>query len=665
MTVDINAGVSLKAQAARVACFLLAAVLVYQIVGLIAAGSSRNLLFDGAMNLEISRSIAEGSGPRRAYDSGDLFPPGVQSKEPFVMVGAAVFKMLGVGHWQAQLPNLLFVLLLAALVLILLRKLTNTPTALIALVLVFSLPGFTQYALNGYGEIPTLVFGLCALAVVAWPRRIAPRLVQVALLAGALSGLAVATKVVGIVLVGTAALILGLRVLVETDTRFRSLLVAVAAFAAGLLVPLLLIEAWRWFWLGTEAYRAWWDFQYASIMYQSGAVPKAPPAEMSEKVAAHFSILTRDISRTPWATLAMAVAPLIALAYSFPYLSSERKRSLGWLLAGLLLIVALYFSWWFTYVPTEKAWLRYLYIALVALCLVTAVAIAGNVARAFDAPSRRLRAVHASLALVVCVVYAPFVSSALATEFTFGANEDAQASMHAASLLDGLDRKRPVFGYGWYAAPTVQLYTERNLLDLTDWPIGSLTDQPAYLVADRATLVTGILHRVLRRYPHRSLMRENEFAQVYEVDFANPQDPFAPMDSTAGISKVDFARQEYPLTYGMEPFDPMGGRFIESDAEVLLKYEGQGALVMSAYMALPRFYLRKEPLRGRILVEGCPPLHFAFEGTGWKEFNLPLACTPAPGGNVRVRLLLDNVFDLPLLYDRQRAMLLASIGFSS
>ena len=656
---------SIKSKTTLFICLVLAGVLLYQMVGLVAAASSRNLMFDGAMNLEISRSIAEGLGPRRAYDSGDLFPPGVQSKEPFVLMGAAIFKVFGVGHWQAQLPNLLFVFLLAGLVFALLRRTSNTATALVAQILVFSLPGFTQYALNGYGEIPTLFFGLSALAVVVWPHRITTSLIKISFAAGAMAGLAMATKVVGIVLVGAVALILGVRVLVEAEKRFKSLLATILAFSAGLLLPLLLIEAWRWFWLGTDGYRAWWDFQYNSIMYQSGAAPRVDQPSTMAKVATHFSILVRDINRTWLATIALAVAPLVALALASPYLRAADRRNLAWLLAGLSLIAALYFSWWFTYVPTEKAWLRYIYIALVSLGLLAAVAITSNIARAFDAPSKWMRALHASLALAVFVVYAPFVLKSLATELRFGPNEEAQASMYAANVISNVDPDHPVFGYGWYAAPTVQLHTKRNLLDLTDWPIGRLAgQQPAYLVADRATLMTGILNPVLSRYPNKLMMRPNSFAQVYEIDFANPLDPFAAMDTSSATAAVEFARGEYPLTHGMEPFDPMGGRFIASDSEVLLKYGGQGSLVMSAYMALPHFYLRDEPLRGRVLIEGCPPLKFAFEATGWKEFRLPLACKPAPGENVRVRILLDNVFNLPLLYDRQRAMLLGSIGFS-
>jgi hypothetical protein len=158
-------------------------------------------------------------------------------------------------------------------------------------------------------------------------------------------------------------------------------------------------------------------------------------------------------------------------------------------------------------------------------------------------------------------------------------------------------------------------------------------------------------------------MRPNASAQVYALDFAHPVNPFGGMDASKVRSSVDFAEDNYPLTSGYEPYDPMGGRFIESDSEILLHYDGQSRLDFSAYMALPQYYRLPQPLSGRVLIDGCPGIPFAFDGTGWQQFQLPLECTP-PAGNVRVRLLFDNVFDLPLLYDRQRSMLLRSIGFA-
>jgi hypothetical protein len=159
-------------------------------------------------------------------------------------------------------------------------------------------------------------------------------------------------------------------------------------------------------------------------------------------------------------------------------------------------------------------------------------------------------------------------------------------------------------------------------------------------------------------------MRDNDFAQVYEIDFAHPFDPFAGQDTSAVQTYVDFAQVDYSLVSGYEPYDPMGGRLASTDSEILLRYEGQSELRLSAYMGLPHFYLRPEPLRGRVIVDGCPSQPFAFEGTGWKEFRIPVTCRLPANAHVRVRILLDNVFNLPRDYVRQRGILIGRIGFA-
>jgi hypothetical protein len=650
----------------EIICVLLSALLAWQALVVIASGMSRNLMFDGAMNLEISKSIAEGNGPRRIYDSGDLFPPGVQSKEPFVLLGAAVFKVFGVGNWQAQLPNIIYFLLATAMIIILVKRATDTPTALMAAILATGTPAFTQYALNGYGEIPTLFFGLCSLAVVIWPERFSTSLIWRSLLAGALAGLALATKVVGVVQIAAIGLVLCLRVFAEaagTFQRLRAIAISVLAFSLAALIPLLLVEWWRWSWLGQDGYIGWWEIQFGSIKSHAGAAPTGAELNYLDKATHHLGLLANELRRTRAATVALIILPLAAVGISFSQLPPPQRMQRRWLLLALLAIVALYFPWWLGVVPTEKAWLRYLYIGLIALDIVAAIAFVSNIQEAFRAKDSWRRFLHGALAASVIFLYLPFIAKSAVTRLNFQPGEELQATQYAAKVISRLEPNKTAFGYGWYAAPTIQLYADRGFQDFTDWPIGRLTTQPAYLVADRATVMTNMLERVLARYPHKKLMRDNPYAQVYEVDFARPNDPFQGMDAAAIQATVNFSETAYPLTSGMEPYDPMGGRFVESDSEVLLKYQGQDTLVLTGYMAPPGFYRLPEALSGRVLVDGCPAMSFAFKQNGWETFRLPLSCTPALDSNVRVRLLLNNVFDLPLLFDRQRALLLQSIGF--
>lgn len=643
---------------------LLILALAWQIVDVMAAGYSRNLMFDGAMNLETARSIAEGEGPRRMYDSKDMFPPGVQTKEPYVLLGALVFKAFGVGPLQAQLPNMIYFLLLVGAIVFVVRNAFGNLAALAAAVLALATPTMTQYALNGYGEIPMFFFGFVSLAIVAWPAQLQPRLIRRCLWAGVFSGLAIATKVIGVALVIAVTGLLLLRLWFEAQNRFRATVEAAVAMAAGIVVPLLMVEVWRWLWLDAQGYVDWWKHQVHSILFQSGAASTSPDSiPVYAKITQHFGILARDLTLSKPVLLGMLLVPLVGMALAFDRGFTEKQRMRGrWLILGLVLIVALYFPWWLAMVPTEKAWLRYLYVAVMTLAVLAAISVVGNVRAASRPGNMGMRAMHSAVALAVIALYSPFLWQSLHRAPSFDRSIDMQATLHAAELVSDLDPETMVLGYGWYAAPTIQLYSDRGFEDLTDWPIGRLTDKPGYLVADRATLMTGMLNSTLSRYPHRRLMRANPFAQVYSVDFSSPNDPFRVPGNT--LSSVEFSTVDYVPTYGMEPFDPMGGRWVSSDSEILLRYENQPALRISGYMALPHFYRRPEPLSGRVVIGSCPPIPLAFTSSGWAEFHLPLQCRPIPG-DTRVRILWDNVFDLPLVYDRQRAMLLGAIGFTN
>lgn len=643
-------------------------LIVWLLVTIVANAMSHSLSFDGAMNLLMSRSIATGDGPREVYDSHDLFPPGVQTKVPFVLLGALIFKLFGVGQLQTQLPNLIYLGLLCAVLLLTMRRIFGTSASMLAIVMLLASPHIAQYGLSGYGELPTLFFGLAGLVVVAWPGPWQAQMLRRCFLAGALVGLALATKVVGVVQVAMVGTVLLCRLSMEKDGTWRKSAQGCSLFAAGLAAPLLMVELWHLLHMGISGYRAWWKFMWSSIMSQSGATPPDPQGMLSTKIAHHFQIISTEVGLGHIAMMAAIVLPLAAIgvAYFSAYNHEQRARS-KWFLLGLVLLVVLYFPWWLAIVPNNKAWLRYIYIGLISLELIAALSIVANIQGTLSNKRVPVRLAHLGLAIVVLGIYGPLTIKAARTPIPLERSEDALRDKQAAKLISRLPDSAEVLGYGWYAAPQIQIYTKRPFMDLTDWPIGDLVNKSAYVVADRATIVTGILNGLFLRYPHRALMPANSFAQVYQVDFSNPENPFLNQDTAHSLSKVDFSTVNYPLTIGMEPFDPIGGRFIESDSEIMLRYNGQSSFELRGYMdaAVPSYYRWPTPLAGRVLIDNCPPLSFKFAKPGWETFQMHLACKLSPDKNVRVRILLDNVMDLPLLRDRQRAMLLANIGFGN
>lgn len=643
----------------------LSLLIAWLLLVIISAAMSTSLEFDGAMNLLMSRSIAHGDGPRAAYDNRELFPDAVQTKAPFVLLGALIFKIFGVGQLQTQLPNLIYLGLLCTLLMVTMRRLFDATTFALTLAMVLASPWIVQYSLRGYGEFPTLFFGLAALSVVAWPKPCRSPALRRCCFAGLLVGLALATKVVGIVLVAMVGIVLLCRLFVERANGLRGIFQGCSSFAAGLTAPLLLVELWRYAWMGATAYRAWWARLWPDIMSQAGATAADSHVTISTEIADHFNILSTQVGLGHFAMVAAIVLPLIGLAfvYFFAYTHEQKIRS-RWFLLGLTVLVVLYFPWWLAIVPTNKAWLRYIYIGIVSLEMIAAIGIVGNFHGVIASNKPFGRVMHLVLALAVAGNYIPLAKNALGYPVSFKPDPEVVRTREAARLIDRLPENAIIFGFGWYQAPSIEIYSHRHFEDLTNFPIGKLVGKPAYVVADRPTLITGILSRILARYPHHALMQPNRFAQVYFIDFANPADSFSASDQARAIPKVNFADRDYPWTEGMEPYNPIGGRFIESDSEILLRYDGQANFQLVGYMdaAQPSYYREPGPLDGRIIIDHCPALHFSFKTPGWRSFELPVRCD-LPHGNVRIRILLDNVFSMPHQKVTQRAMLLSSIGF--
>ena len=226
--------------------------------------------FDGAMNLEVARSLAEGHGYGRLYENRTGFSHEIQSRAPFILPAAAVFSVFGVDVWQSQLTNLVYVFALALLVFLLVRRWISPLPGLAAAALCLWTPGLGEIGLNGYGEVPALVWWLAALLVLCRTGEARAGSWRV-FGAGVLVGMAILTKTV--LAIGLIAIVPVLvAVSMTRESRFRSLAIALVAFAAGVLTPLVSYELAHVAALGdVHRWRAWLDDEVHAIRMQAGA----------------------------------------------------------------------------------------------------------------------------------------------------------------------------------------------------------------------------------------------------------------------------------------------------------------------------------------------------------------------------------------------------------
>ncbi len=622
-------------------------------------GLTQQVSFDGAMNLEVARSLAEGHGYRRLYGDQAAFSPAIQTRAPYLLPAAAVFATFGVGVWQAQLANLLYLLLLALAAMALARRWLSWPWSLAAAAAVVGAPGMAEYGLNGYGEAPALAWWLLALLVL-YPRGAArPLPLGRVAVAGILAGTAVLTKTV--LLAGLVAVLPVLLLYQLGCGKRRDAVAACAAFLAGALVPILLHEAWRASALPADT--AWWQWalgEYRRIHDQAIGGSFADTAGLLPKIRTHAGILATAVGLALPFALAWLLLPFAALAAA-----ARRIRALpGWpVVATLAVFAALYFAWWLGITPTQKAWYRRIFNGVVVLDLL-AVLVAGSLwSLRAHAPSWRRAFAIGMLALVFPAVGA--MASLLPDQWPDGDSRRALAADLAA--VQALPPDAALFGTGWYSSPHIALYAGRHVGNL----VAQVPDRlarvaPAYLLVDPAMESAGAQDYWLRRYAHAEVAASDDL-RIVALDTHRVADPFADraVDRAALRPSLAFDRDLGDAgLFGFHQREGTGWRWVAADAEALLRYDGGEALVVDAYAPNPAGYRHAGGVTATVWLDECRlgVLRHAQDGRHATRLTLQ-PCPLRVGQVVRVRLRSDNVLRVP--NDRQLSLVVHAIGFEN
>lgn len=652
-----------RTRAGSIAFLILAVLIAWLGLQWLGAAVSGNVHFDGAMNLEVARSLAAGEGPRRLYDGRELFPYEIQTKEPYVVLAAGIYSIAGIGPFQSQIPNLIFLLFACAVVATFIRRQLGVPAGSVAVVALLAAPAGVALGLHGLGELPAFAFALASLAIAA-RGNMRPRISSFltwSMASGVFAGLALATKTVAAIMFAACAIVVAFNALASADPTARHRMVALATaivgFTLGGLLPLVLVESWKLLSLGLEAYSAWWHTELLSIGYQAGISDQQDAAGLG-KALKHFGILAGALSMN---------GPMLALALIAGFGSatvaacqSSTPRPIRMFLFGLLLIVVIYFLWWLFLTPTEKAWLRRIFIGLTALSMAGGIACFALFPNNHGSPSTRPAWMYA-LAGAALLPLLGFVWQASASRPSFAPDAELRRTIELARAVGALPHDALIVAYGWYSAPAVALYSGRQFIDYTDWPVSRMVDSPAYLITDRYNEIVGADEALMARYVTTEVGTVRPDGQLFAIDFAS----LLPDGWPRQVVFMDTPAQAEAA--GVEAFDPtLDGHWVESDSLFWLPADRPASVFsMEAYMPPQDFYRLPEPQSGTLYIEGCEPLEFAFGGEGWETFRWELSCTPTaePASPRMVRLLLSNTFDMPKTHDRQRALVIKTMRF--
>lgn len=663
----------------RAASLLLGVLLVVLFARTVQIAAGNPPSFDGAMNLQVAASIAKGEGYRRNYAAREAFPHEIQTGAPYILPAAAVFKVWGIGIPQAEVVNLLYLVLLLAVTGWIIAPLGGWPLALFGACTVLMVPGIYQFGLYGYGEIPALAWALAAVAVYFRGRNDA----WSGLAAGLMLAFAAYTKTV--LLIGAGAL--GLCALLEMLAAWRSAghrrLRRFAAFIAGGAAVVIAMETWRMLALGGQhAWRFWWHVETRGIFMQAGVEAGLGKNTHSllDKLQMHFGLLAHDYRMSLLLTgLWLA---LVLVAFGVTLFGILRCWRGSWAVLTVLLIGVVYLAWWLLVTPTAKAWHRRIIDGMIAtdISLVMATAMWF---RATHLPGRRRLRVAAIVLPTVLALLMPAIwlvkgthtllvapasekacawyMQSAASCAQFGEGASVPALLRVARAVRALPADAYVFGFGWYSAPRIGLFAQRHILDFHDLPIATLhVSRPVYFVQGSDTPPES-LERIRKLY---DVPRTPDYA--YALIRATSLTPAPLTVAAAPVRRHIDAAEHYAYLRGFNHSEGANGRWLTDDNQVLLVPQPGDVFELTAY-AVPV---------DQYEVQRAPNVLVSFDGCGAGEeaaapgqvshlvFAIPARCGISAGKPVSVRIEVDDLVDSGITNDaRALGVLAKSFGF--
>lgn len=605
--------------------------------------------FDGAMNLDVARSISEGEGFRRNYAERDVFPHEIQTGAPYVLPAAMVFKLFGVGIAQAQIANIAYFLLLLVATYFLVRRIGSRELALFAACTVAIVPGILEIGFGGYGEIPALALILAATAV--FYRGSSAQPVLMAAITGILIALAVITKTVMLIGAGALALSIILECLVSEPGQRIPQLKRVCAVACGGLITLVAMEAWRAHALGgLAAWQLWWLDETGGIFKQAGVAPGLADhaSGLISKLHLHLDQLSHDY-RLAMRITALWLA-LLCLAWCVMLLRSPRRPG-KWSTLAILTCAMMYMAWWLLVTPTSKAWHRRIIDGMICADIGMIMFAAGWIddlrQRVFGNPVKASRWLVVILVLALPLVWLVKGSHALALMRSPTA-DDTASLLETAQRVRNLPKDAYIFGLGWYSAPRVGLLSGRTILDFNDVPVARLqAGRPIYFIQ-----APGDSSDYLQ---HVRLKYDLQYTTVdgYALIRAQALTPTPLVASGANVRRHIRAGDNYPYMRGFNDAEGSSGRWLSDDNIVLLTPMAGDRFELVAYtLSVSAYRYKNTPL---ILVSfnGCaaPAQASAPNKVQKFSFAIPDNCHVKAGQPVNVRIEIDNLVDVSVTRD--------------
>jgi hypothetical protein len=500
-------------------------------LGYIRYASSAPPSFDGAMNLNTALSFVQGHGYGFVYN--EFFPFPAQTDGPFTLPAGVLMWLGGVTPITTQGVNLAYLAGMIGVGFVLLRRMTSSfDVALIGCLILLVTPGLSSYAMGGFGEVPMLFWLLLSVAILApCLDEATPKRGRLAF-GGITASLCFLTKTVALLAVAPIIVLFIVLFLLRNTSKAALLL----WFAGGLIVPIFGWEAFRLAELGgVNGYREWWSLQLNQALAQSGAGETINEAHGPiSKASEHLRILGRLVGTPPAVLAIFLLGPWIVTLAVMVQRWRQRQLDAVFRTASLGAVSALYFIWWLVIERTEMAWLRRILDGLLLqqmlLVLATSVLI-----RAAWRHRRRMVAVWLAPSCLAAAFALSEISLARSGETltrppVVAANDLDERAL--AEKIRQLPADATLFGFGWWKAPVLALFSGRTMMNFYDWNPARIDALPhKYLVVDffaRSLAASDVQDIVEAGSAH--LVADGPGGALYQFDKVLPYRPITAND---------------------------------------------------------------------------------------------------------------------------------------
>ncbi len=616
--------------------------------------------FDGGMNLNVALSFLQGKGYGFFYDIFYPFP--AQTDGPFILPAVFVLWLGGITPFTTQLVNLLYLGLFSITVYILLRWLELPPwVALVGVILCLRTPGMSEFALNGFGEIPCLSLFLMGLIVLSSAFHSDENNNWKPLLGGILLGLCAITKTIGLIMVVPTAVVFVL-LWYSRSRRWSWLLY----FFSGIMLPVLGWELFRFVNIGSgRDYLDWWRLQASQVFWQAGVVDHiAAHVGAVAKAKNHLEILSHDIGVPVLPVMVWLVTVFVVGSILGLRLWRARRLVHLFILFTLSVVTGAYFFWWLFLTPTNVAWLRRIMNGLILLQMLSVFVVFTLIMIFIHTTPMR------SLPRKVFVILVAFIVAAtqMMTACHGGIfSDDPKPSnwhseqMIAAKILRELPKEGIFFGTGWWKSPVLALFSGRQLMNYEHWTPGKIDALARkYLVLDgfAKTMAMNEFQRILDSSTYRVIL-ESPSAAIYELISVKEYKPFQPSDYTAPnlMTGFDALKCSYRFVHGLYPRENHH-RWSRPEMGFLLRRTNQDRLLLTISIPdeLFRDFVSSDDLHLSVYSRRCinRQVHVV---RGRQVLKIPLTCpaTNEPvGQEIAVRINAHMPFIRSIEQDGRR-----------